>query len=417
MLTNHERIMKARGNLIMNQPFFGVLAMNLHIVEDETTLGTYEDGPDKGKQYPTFSTDGTALYYHPEAPEQYTDMEMLSVLGHEVLHLAGKHHVRLYGRDHDDWNTAADYIVNSQLKEAGFHLPDHWYYDDKYTGLSVDEVYAQIHKKPGPGGAGGGGGGQGPGQQQVNKSQQAPGGVRLPKNTDPKKADKTPSQTDLQAEDQKWTQLVSQAKTAADLSCGNIPGNVRRMIKDILEPRVDWRNVLREFVDRVVHNDYTFTRPNRRYMHTGIILPTLYNKEVGRIAVVIDSSISTASYVQQFCSEISTILMEFDPEEIAVFDVDTRMHGDPVIFTKDDLPIKFDVKGYGGTRFSPAFEWIRDNADTYDEPLCLIYLTDLGSSDYPDFEPSYPTLWVNTEKTNWSTPPFGEIVYMNPPKM
>ncbi|MGD9216639.1 MAG: VWA-like domain-containing protein [Desulfobacteraceae bacterium] len=79
-------------------------------------------------------------------------------------------------------------------------------------------------------------------------------------------------------------------------------------------------------------------------------------------------------------------------------------------FTKADTPLNLKPHG-GGTRFDPAFDDIEASAE---DPICLIYLTDMCCSRYPGYIPSYPVLWVNTNtKLHYGKPPFGELVYMN----
>lgn len=105
-----ERIQKARTGLIINEPFFGTLALRLDLKEDPTTK--------------TCWTDGKTLGFNPEWTESLPMHQLESVFAHQVLTCALGHHLRRNGRDPKTWNDASDYAVNTELKRAGFDLPE-----------------------------------------------------------------------------------------------------------------------------------------------------------------------------------------------------------------------------------------------------------------------------------------------------
>jgi predicted metal-dependent peptidase len=367
-----DRLRKARAGLVLDHPFFGALSLKMPLVEDSTDPGIY--------------TDGERIGYNPSFIGTLTDDELKAVIAHEVLHPGFGHHARRGDRDPGVWNQAADYAINGILADSGFRLPKDVLSEPAFKGFSAEHIYGIIHRPPQQGGnSGNGSGGNAPGQQP------APQWGKVKDGTKP--AD--------QAE-QEWKIAVTQAAQAAKMM-GNLPGALARLIDQYVNPQVPWQTLLRDFVERTARNDFNWTRPNRRYLQSGIILPTLISDELPKIVIAVDTSGSIGSReLDSFAAEISGILAEFRTTADVLY-VDADVAGVET-FTTDDLPLKLSPKGGGGTDFRPAFQWV----DAQDEtPACLIYLTDTYGT-FPDAEPDYPTLWVRTAKGN--TPPFGETI-------
>ena len=81
-------------------------------------------------------------------------------------------------------------------------------------------------------------------------------------------------------------------------------------------------------------------------------------------------------------------------------------------FSSDDLPIKWEPVGRGGTRVQPVFDWIAQNLP--EPPACLIYLTDMEVSDFPQSDPGYNLLWVQVGNSPYAEYcKVGEIVKMS----
>ena len=230
---------------------------------------------------------------------------------------------------------------------------------------------------------GGGGDGGSPGQVQ-----RAPG-----------------DSADHAEQEQQWRQAVSQAARAAKAQ-GDLPGCLQRLVEDILAPRVDWREVLQQFIARTARNDYDWSRPSRRFAHRGdVVLPSLRSNELPPIVVVVDTSGSIgAEEMNQFLGEVEGILGQY-PTTIHLLWADAQVAGVDVL-TQADLPLTgLEPKGGGGTNFIPAFEWVEEEQL---ELSCLVYLTDMYGT-FPTVEPTYPTLWVATSDV---VAPWGETVPM-----
>src|ERR1700735_4192402 len=121
------RIQKARMSLILDHPFFGSLLFRL-----------------KGREcrsVPTMATDGVSLFYNPDFVETLNAATLAGTLAHEVMHPALHHHVRRSGRDPKRWNVACDFAINPLLVDAGLSLPEGVLIDDRFRGMSAEQIY------------------------------------------------------------------------------------------------------------------------------------------------------------------------------------------------------------------------------------------------------------------------------------
>jgi predicted metal-dependent peptidase len=188
---------------------------------------------------------------------------------------------------------------------------------------------------------------------------------------------------------------------------GNLPGGVQRLVQEILYPPLNWRELLRHFVEESARKDYSWMCPSRRYLHQGLCLPGLYSKDLGHIVIAVDTSGSIdTDALSRFATEVSAILEVYDTV-IDVLCCDTKIQ-DHRQFDRQDLPLNIEPKGGGGTSFIPVFEWVEAQNLV---PCCLIYLTDLECSRFPINAPGYPVLWVQTGNGGYPVP-FGEVIRM-----
>jgi predicted metal-dependent peptidase len=377
----HDLITKARAGLILDQPFFGALALKLILHEDETIE--------------TAATNGRDLIYNPEWILSLPLETVKGVLAHEVMHCASQHHTRRGERNPARWNIAGDHVINHIIKAAGFTLPDGHFDEPSFHGLETEAVYNLI-----PDGDGGGGGGQpgGPGD---------PGGCGGVQDAPTPGGGNQPAQgADMTEAEQDWKVSTIQAAQAARMQ-GKLPAGVERLLDPLLNPKVDWRDVLRNFIERAARNDYSWTMPNSRYIQQGLYMPRLHSLELGDIVVAVDTSGSIGqSELSQFAGELSGMLEAY-PMTAHVIYVDTAVHGEET-FATEDLPVNLNPKGGGGTDFRPAFEWTDGQDFT---PAALVYLTDMYGS-FPAHVPDYPVIWCALD--GWTGgAPFGEVCNMD----
>lgn len=161
------------------------------------------------------------------------------------------------------------------------------------------------------------------------------------------------------------------------------------------------------FIDDIGRNDYSFSRPNRRYLHTGFILPSLYNIEIGSIVLIVDTSASMdEELLNLVAAEMHDIAAVFNTI-IEVIYVDTKVAGSQTIEPNDVF--KLEPKGGGGTDFRPAFPYMEENSIN---PAVTVYFTDGECNRFPETEPDAPLLWAIYDNDSFK-PPFGEVLYVD----
>ena len=361
----HDQLLRARVALYLDEPFYGILAMRLEMKEDASI--------------PTLCVSHTAIYYNPKFVETLNPSLTKSALAHEVLHPMMDHIDRRGNREPLRWNQATDFVVNAYLKESRFEIGPSWLYDPKYDGMSAEHIYELLPESQD----------QGQGQGQISI------GTPLDTMNESASADeKTSNALD-------W-QLAATAAAKIAQQKGKLPANLKRLIEQLTEPQVHWRESLKRFFTERARDDYSWRHIQRRMVPFGFVLPGLYSERMGNIAVVIDTSGSIDHYtLQRFGAEIKSIRDAVNPKEITVIYCDAAIaHVDK--FEEHD-PLIFDMHGGGGTDFRPPFKHIEDNNE---RPACLVYLTD-GYGSFPDDAPSYPVMWAMTTDVN---PPWGETL-------
>lgn len=390
-----KKMTKARVGLVLDQPFFGSLALRMTMREDPTCQTAW--------------TDGREIGYNPKFINTLSLNQCKGLLAHEVMHVAVGHNLRRQAREHRKWNVAGDYAINGILENSKIELPAGGLVNHAFDAESAESIYNKIPDPPPQnGGSGKGQKGSGSGQSQQGgqgDSDQGqgsdPGGcgeVRDMKNPDGSTL--SPAQVEQQAGEQKVA--VAQAAQQAK-SMGNMPADLARLVEEIVEPKINWREVLRRFVDQCAKNDYRWFPPNRRHVHNGVYLPSVKSEQLPPVVIAVDTSLSIGKEeLNQFASEISCILADYHTSCTVLY-CDTRI-GNVEEFSTEDLPLTLHPKGGGGTDFRPPFRYVEETNLT---PSCLIYLTDMGGK-FPTEEPAYPVLWVSSQKDE--TAPFGEVV-------
>ena len=394
-MTAREKIIAARVGLVLDQPFFGVLALRLKVVED----------PGCGTAW----TDGQSLGYDPAFIDTLTHDEVSAVICHEVMHCAASHMWRRDGREMRQWNVACDEAINPVIRDAGFRLPAGALLDPQWAGKSAEYIFARLPKQQAGNAAGGSYGASG----QPGKAKAQAGGSGSPTGSQASQTgDPGPSQGGCDVRDAPadggdgaseadWQQAVQQAATAAK-SQGKLPASLARLAQQAAAPRVDWKSVLHRFIQQVARGDYSWSRPSTRYLAGGLYLPALRSQELGPIAVAIDTSGSIDQVLlDQFAAELRSVIDDTRPERVVVLYCDAKIQRVDT-FERDDL-LELKPVGGGGTAFGP----VMDAVDEMDEPpACLIYLTDLMGS-HRAAPPTMPVLWTSTTP---GTVPYGEIV-------
>lgn len=365
----YDQMTRARANLLIEQPFFGTLAIKLKLVETE--------------DIPTAGTDMERLVFNPKFIAKQSSHQTLGLVAHEVMHCVLSHPLRRGERDPELWNVACDHAINLHLLEQGFILPDGGIHDEQYRDMTAEAIYNMLGDDDRP-----------------SKGKNPPmWGLVM----DPGQGSLTPtSGAALEAD---WNISIQQAAEVAR-AAGKLPGSLSDLVGAALEPKIDWRTVMWPFFTDMIDDDYTWRKPNRAYISEDEYLPSMYAEGLGEIAVIFDTSGSCVEYAQTFWSEAAAVMQQCAPQAIHILQCDTDVT-DAVTLDKGCDPHEYvpELKGGGGTMFSPAFDYISEH---YPDVVAVVYLTDLESNDFGD-EPEYPVLWVSTEKHE---APWGTVTYM-----
>ena len=387
-----DMLRTARIGLLLKSSFFGNLATRLKLVPADEWCSTA-------------ATDGRNFYFNSKFIKMLEPRELEFLFGHEVLHVVYDHFGRRGSRDPQLWNVANDYCVNADLKKhhvGQFITTVPCLYDSKYDGMSSEEVYDHLYENAekldldslidrllddhmdGDG----------------SKDQDTDGNGR-PKLSDEERA---------KIRDEIKEAMLSAAQTS---EAGNIPLGVRRLIKDLTEPVLNWRELLRLNIESTVKSDFSWMKASRRGWHIDAIMPGMRNDEMIDIAVFIDASGSIDSnMLKDFLSEIQGIMDQFQTFKIHLVTFDTETYN-PVTYTSDNLDTicDYEVTGGGGTEFDCIFDYLKREEI---EPKRLVVFTDgypfgsWGDENYAD------TLWI-LHGTKTIVPPWGQFAYYEQP--
>ncbi len=394
------RIQKARTTLLLDHPFFGTLLFRL--------------GATPCSSIATMATNGVSLLYNPEFVDTLNAAELAGVLAHEVLHPALQHHTRRGDRNLARWNIACDYAINPILIDAGLTLPKDVLIDNRFRGMSAERIYNLIGQdeneagssrgeENAPADAAGGAGNHAQQNGDAGSGAQAPstpGGVGQVLDAPQPESGEGPSIAE-QARD--WQIAVEQAETVAKVA-GKLPGGAVRAVQASQAAKVNWRELLRRAWSDTIPADYSWMRPNRRHVWSGLYLPGITSEGVGEIAIAIDCSGSIGSrQLGLFEAEVRSILAGQRPRLVHVIYFDAAVQR--VETYQAGRPISLSPVGGGGTDFRPCFDWIQEQGIA---PQTLVFLTDLCGK-FPEEVPPYRVIWASTEARR---APFGEVVPM-----
>ena len=396
---------RVRTKMTTDVPFFGHLLLKLEPVITRNVLlaGITRD---------------RKLLINPDWAQNTTQAEYGATMVHEVLHAAMLFWDRQGGRDIiavggdgmplSLWNIAHDYAINLIIRDMTRHTsdvldPEKWepagLIDDKYRDWSAEEIYDDILKKAqqnsqkgqgGPGGQGPGGGRVSVPQADATKDDVKAGSEAGQGQDDSGPPDKL-SSAEQKANDQFWKTAIVEAAMVHEQQSkqqGSLPRSVRKLIDEILDPRIPWTDVLSRWVgENGRRADFTYRRPSRRSDSIGEILPSLQRHGVDDIVVLWDTSGSMGGREKEILSETIGICEDLNMK-LRVICCDTAIHSDQSdVGDPDDI----DVIGGGGSNFRPAFALLDDEGYTG----VVVAFTD-GYISVPDTKPYHlrDCLWV-----------------------
>ena len=370
-----EKLITARIGLLLKAPFFGNLATRLQLINADEWCGTA-------------ATDGRKFYYNSEFVNNLPLKQLEFLFGHEVLHVVYDHMDRRGDREPRLSNIAADYCVNADLLEQriGEKIPV-GLYDSKYKGWSYEEVYNDLYENAdkidinkllkqvldehldGEGDNDGDGDGEG---------KDGNGRPRLSKE-----------------ERQAIKDEVKEAMLAAAqaVGAGNLPAGVKRLVQDLTEPVINWRELIQQQIQSIIKDDFTWMKPSRRGWHMDAILPGTKPGEQIDVCIAIDMSGSIGTEDSKaFLSEIKGIMDSYDEYKITVWCFDTDIYNMQV-FNSDNMDSidSYEPMGGGGTDFMANWNYMIENNI---EPKKFIVFTDGMPFGEWGIEEYCETVWI-----------------------
>jgi len=384
----YDRIVVARIGLLLRHPFFGNMATRLRILAADDWL-------------PTAAVDGRNLYYNTQFFNAMTNKEIEFVVAHEILHMVFDHLTRREDRHPMLYNIAADYKVNNLLvrdrigekpkivdcfqdfqydSDTSEEIYDKLFEEAKQRGKELQELLDDLDKE-----------GEmldehlddanGDGESKEGEEEKDSNG-----NNVSKKRPKYSKEELKKIRDEIKEGMMTAAQAAG---AGNTPGEIQRMIKELTEPKMNWRELLQQQIQSTIRNDYTFSRPSRKGWHTGAVLPGMNYMDTIDIAIGLDMSGSIGnSQAADFLGEVKGIMDQYKDYKIKVWCFDTKVYNEQD-FTADggENLEDYEIMGGGGTDFMANWEYMKEQSYV---PKKFIMFTDgypwdnWGDSDYCD---------------------------------
>jgi predicted metal-dependent peptidase len=390
-----EKLTTARVGLLLKAPFFGNMATRMKLIEADEWC-------------PTAATNGRNFYYNTKFVEKLSVKKLEFLFGHEILHCVFDHFGRVGSRDRMLSNIAQDYAVNQILvdERIGDKITEvQICYDPMYRGMAWEEIYDQLYeqaekmpmedllKKLGD-----------LLDEHINEDGSGPG--KEGEGKDGKSGKPGMTKEEAQAIKDEIKEAMIQAASAA--GAGKVPAGIQRMIKDMTEPKISWRELVNQEIQSIIRNDYSFTRPNRKSMHSGAILPGMKEATTIDIGIGIDMSGSIGQEdATVFLSEVKGIVDQYEDFKINLWCFDTEIYNWKEI-THDNSHelMDYEPQGGGGTDFMANWEFMKENGI---EPKKFIMFTDgYPCGDWGD-EQYCDTIFI-VKGNKEAEAPFGQTV-------
>ena len=416
-----DKLVAARTRLILDKPFLGALVLRLPLQAANPAWCA------------TTGTDARKFYYNPAYIAELRPQELQFVLAHEALHCALGHFARRQHRVKHRWDLACDYAINPILLEDGLTAPPGMIMLKEYAGMTAEEIYPCIadndhsetldqhlydkQDNPSEGGQ----------EQQSNPLDQRqpneqsnqsqtpadnPSSISSKPNQaefDPAAQDGKPPPPLTQQEAEQlavqWQQRLAGAAQQAE-QAGKLSGVMKRLVQDILRPRLPWRNVLAHYLTGLARDDYSYTRPSTRRGNPAIF-PSLKSQQINAVVALDVSGSISDTELQECLSELNAIKGQVRAR-ITLIACDAEIiEGFPLLFEPwEEISLPQALAGGGTTDFRPVFDWVNQQDQA---PDIVLYFTD-AAGIFPSTAPNYPVLWL---VKGWRDVPWGVRVQLN----
>ena len=314
-----RRVSACVTELLRKQPFFGSLALRLPLRADPSRK--------------TLASDGHEIRYSPRWVAETGAHGIEAAIARVVLACALKHHTRRKDRDPERWQRASQLVTHALLREAGFTLPPE---AEAWEGMSAEEAYDRLPEPSedgespkgtppsadspaDPAAEPGQGSSDAPGDAPSSHDPSGTGEVMdAPSSAGREDGDSSPSPAETTAEEQAWDEAMHQAASLAKAE-GKLPGAVEATVRGAHAAKLDWRALLRRHMTDAAKSDYSWSAPNRRFIDSGLYLPSIRSEGIETVAVIVDTSGSLpADVLAEFWTEVCEVAAEIQPERVMV---------------------------------------------------------------------------------------------------
>jgi predicted metal-dependent peptidase len=393
-LTAEQRIERTHVQLMKHKNFCmfsGLFMVGKVSVDDET---------------PTAKTNGVDVIYGRGFVDALSDKALAFLILHENMHKAYRHLVvweKLHRKNHVLANAACDYVINLQIRDYDpqsfdTEMPTNdegeiiGLIDEKYRGMDTAQIFALLEKEQEE--SGGTGYGEGFDEHDWEGAGEIP-----------------------EEEKEMIANEIEKALRQGAILAGKMGGNLSREMGELLTPKVDWKEALRDFVKTTTQgkDQTTWKRLHKRYIGMDIIMPSSYDEKVGSILVGIDTSGSIGlEELSQFLSEVKCICDEVSPEKIDLLYWDTAVASHEVWQGTELAGLTESTKpeGGGGTDPSCVPKYMKNENL---EPECVIMLTDgyIGRQDPSEWQIQAPIMWCIKGNSRFdSSEVVGKVVHV-----
>lgn len=383
-ITKEKALDRAKVGLmqIKNSVFISTILFSLKFSWDDTI--------------PTACTNGLDLRINPDFFLGLDKEERVFLLAHEAWHVAFQHMLRMSKEKEDNfdvWNQATDHYINIMLIDNGYKMIKGGLADHQYSNQqewSSDKIFKDLMDNPNK---------QDP-NFQPDFDPNAGGD-----NGDG--GDKSKPQMSKEDVQRKIEDIIIKASVQSRMSkdeVGTVPGEIEVALDKLLNPKLPWNVILANFLSSMAKEDYSWRRPNRRFM-PDYYLPSLYSESLGHVAVAVDTSCSvTDEQFTAFRTEIDNIQRTMNPESMTIVDFDTQIHTIHKLQQGEDAS-KIHFHGRGGTYMHPVFDHYNKPEN---KPKVLIMFSDMECQEVTE-DPGYPVIWIKLRGHGFN-PSFGQVI-------
>ena len=422
-----DKLVAARTRLILDKPFLGALVLRLPLQVANPAW------------CPTTETDARKFYYNPEYVQELRTDEAQFVLAHEALHCALSHFARRQHRVKHRWDLACDYAINPILLADGLKSPPGMIMMKEYVGMSAEEIYPllddndmtetldqHLYDKENDPAEGGRDSSENPldnrdkqeeppppkdskSENTPEQSEGSKGSGQQPEFDEQSQGGEPPppplSQQEAEELSVQWQQRLAGAAQQAQ-QAGKLSGIMKRLVEELLQPRLPWRTLLAHYMTAVARDDYSYTRPSSRRGDPAIF-PTLKSHQINAVVALDVSGSVNDKELRDCLSEINAIKGQVRAAVTLLACDSEVVEGFPRRFEPwEEATLPHDIPGGGSTDFRPVFTWTQQQDQP---PDILVYFTD-AQGYFPATSPNFPVIWLVKGK---SPVPWGTRVQLN----